>query len=171
FRSEEILLVWLMEASGEVSKHRLLEIYLNIIEWGKRVYGVSEAAHYYFDKDARQLTLGESLFLSSIIPRPKTGLSSFDYTGHLKPWVQRHFNTYGYIMSKVGDLNNVVVPENYGFYEVILQPRLRPPAPVFQDTIDTANQGIIEEHEQIIREMEADEQTKRSILDKLLNKE
>ncbi|WP_240903186.1 transglycosylase domain-containing protein [Sphingobacterium sp. SGG-5] len=166
---EEILLVWLMEASGEVSKDRLLEIYLNIIEWGKRVYGVSEAARYYFDKDARQLTLGESLFLSSIIPRPKTGVSSFDYTGHLKPWVQRHFNTYGYIMSKVGDLNNVAVPENYGFYEVVLQPRLRPARPAFVDTIDTVAPDIVEYHEQVIREMEADEQVKKSILDKLLH--
>ncbi len=168
---EEILLVWLMEASKEVPKDRLLEIYLNIIEWGKHVYGVSEAANYYFNKDPRQLTLGESLFLSSIIPRPKTGLSSFDYTGHLKPWVLRHFNTYGYIMTKVGDLNNVEVPTNYGFYEVLLQPRLRPPAPVFLDTADTANQDIVEDHERMMREIEVEENTKKSILERLLNKE
>ena len=112
---EEILLVWLMEASGRVSKDRLFEIYLNVIEWGKNVYGITEAADYYFKKKPEDLTLGESLFLSSIIPRPKTGLSSFDYTGHLKGWVQRHFNTYGSIMRKMGELNNVAVGENYGF--------------------------------------------------------
>src|SRR5690606_37317757 len=127
---EEILLVWMMEASGRVSKDRLFEIYLNVIEWGKNVYGITEAANYYFKKQPEDLTLGESLFLSSIIPRPKTGLSSFDYTGHLKGWVQRHFNTYGSIMRKLGELNNVSVPENYGFYGVVLQSNLRPKAPV-----------------------------------------
>ncbi len=168
---EEILLVWLMEASKEVSKDRLLEIYLNIIEWGRNVYGIAEAAEYYFQKKPQELTLGESLFLSSIIPRPKTGLSSFDYTGHLKPWVQRHFNTYGYIMSKVGDLNNVDVPEYYGFYSVLLQPRLRPAAPAILDTTDTSYQDMVEDHERIMREIEAEENTRKSIMEKLFGKE
>lgn len=168
---EEILLVWLMEASKEVSKDRLFEIYLNIIEWGRNVYGIAEAAEYYFQKKPQELTLGESLFLSSIIPRPKTGLSSFDHTGHLKPWVQRHFNTYGHIMTKVGDLTNVEVPEYYGFYQVLLQPRWRPAAPAIVDTADTANQDVVEDHERAMREIEAEENTKKSILDKLFGKE
>lgn len=167
---EEILLVWLMERSGQVSKDRLFEIYLNVIEWGRNVYGISEAANYYFGKKAQELNLGESLFLSSIIPRPKTGLSSFDYTGHLKPWVLRHFNTYGSIMHKVGDLNNVEVPENYGFYSVLLQPRLRPSAPVRIDTAQTA-EGTIQEHEQFMREVEEEEGVRRSIVEKLFGKE
>lgn len=165
---EEILLVWLMEASGQVSKDRLFEIYLNVIEWGKNVYGIAEASQYYFKKRPQELTLGESLFLSSIVPRPKTGLSSFDYTGHLKPWVQRHFNTYGYIMTKVGDLKNVDVPPNYGFYEVLLQPALRPPAPKVRDTTSL---DVIDEHELLMEEMERDEAEKKSILEKLFGKE
>ena len=40
---EEILLVWLMERSGQVSKDRLLEIYMNIIEWGNDVYGIKRS--------------------------------------------------------------------------------------------------------------------------------
>lgn len=162
---EEILLVWMMEASGRVSKDRLFEIYLNVIEWGKNVYGITEAANYYFKKQPEDLTLGESLFLSSIIPRPKTGLSSFDYTGHLKGWVQRHFNTYGSIMRKLGELNNVSVPENYGFYEVVLQSNLRPKAPVMRDTVTW---DIDNEQELIIKELEAEEQARKSLLDKLI---
>ena len=160
---EEILLVWLMEASGRVSKDRLLEIYLNVIEWGHNVYGVTEAADYYFKKKPEDLTLGESLFLSSIIPRPKTGVRAFDYTGHLKAWNQRHFNTYGSIMSKLGELKNVNVPENYGFYQVLLQPSLRPKAPVVRDS----TLEVIDEHEAIMRELEAEEDAKKSILEKL----
>lgn len=163
---EEILLVWLMESSGQVSKDRLFEVYLNVIEWGKNVYGISEAANYYFLKQPADLNIGESLFLSSIIPRPKTGLNSFDYTGQLKPWVQRHFNTYGYIMHKMGELKNISVPDNYGFYEVVLQPQLRPAAPVMRDTA-TYDLDVIDEHEQIMRDIEMEEKTKKSILDKL----
>lgn len=126
---EEILLVWLMESSSDVSKDRILEIYLNVIEWGRGIYGIEEAAQYYFNKKSTELGLGESLFLASIIPRPKTGLSSFDYKGQLKPWLLGYFNTYGTRMQKVGDLNTIEVPEDYGFHDVKLKPSLRPKAP------------------------------------------
>lgn len=162
---EEILLVWLMEASREVSKDRMFEVYLNIIEWGKNVYGITEAASYYFGKKPADLTIGESLYLSSIIPRPKTALGSFDYTGHLKPWVQRHFNTYGYIMTKRGQLQDEAVPSAYGFYDVTLQSNLRPPRP--KGIVDTAFREIDPEQEAIMKEMEIEEATRKSLLEKL----
>lgn len=127
---EEILLVWLAEHSQQVSKRRLLEIYFNIIEWGRGVYGISEASRYYFSKAPSQLTAGESLYLASIIPRPKTGLSSFDYTGHLRPWLGRYFQTYGSIMERRGLLDTLSVGNDYGFGSVILKESLRPPRPV-----------------------------------------
>lgn len=163
---EEILLVWLMESSSQVNKDRILEIYFNVIEWGKNVYGIKEASQYYFKKLPQELTLGESLFLSSIIPRPKTGISSFDHTGKLKPWVQRHFNTYGYIMTKLGELKDISTPEGYGFYDVQLQPLLRPKAPI---NVDTSFTTILEEHEEAIRQMEQDEIRSKSAMEKLLD--
>ncbi len=163
---EEILLVWLMESSSQVNKDRILEIYFNVIEWGKNVYGIKEASQYYFNKLPQDLTLGESLFLSSIIPRPKTGISSFDHTGRLKPWVQRHFNTYGYIMTKLGELKGFSTPAGYGFYDVELQPLLRPKAPI---NVDTSFTTILEEHEEAIRQMEQDEIRSKSALGKLLD--
>ncbi|MEJ5055013.1 transglycosylase domain-containing protein [Sphingobacterium sp. MYb382] len=162
---EEIVLVWLMESSRAVSKDRMLEIYLNVIEWGKNVYGIDEAANYYFGKKPIDLNIGESLYLSSIVPRPKTGLGSFDYTGHLKPWVQRHFNTYGYIMMKRGQLNDEAVPASYGFYEVLLQPNLRPARPI--GVVDTAFAEEEDHQESIIREFERDEAVRKSLMDKL----
>ena len=57
-----------LEAS--VPKERMLEVYLNIIEWGPDLYGIGEAARHYFDKDARELGLRESAFLATIIPNP-----------------------------------------------------------------------------------------------------
>ena len=64
----EALLTLSLEAS--VPKERLLEIYLNIIEWGPGIRGIGQAARTYFNKDARALTPKEAVFLASIIPNP-----------------------------------------------------------------------------------------------------
>jgi membrane peptidoglycan carboxypeptidase len=80
---EEILLVWLIENQQLCSKERMFEVYLNIIELGPHIYGANEAAHFYFKKDASKLNLQESIFLASIIPKPKWFMYSFDKSGNL----------------------------------------------------------------------------------------
>ena len=59
---EEILLVYILENNRIVSKERMLEVYFNIIEWGPNIYGIGEAAHFYFEKYPSQLSLNECLF-------------------------------------------------------------------------------------------------------------
>ncbi|MEO7538565.1 MAG: biosynthetic peptidoglycan transglycosylase [Pyrinomonadaceae bacterium] len=54
----------------ELSKKRILEIYLNVIEWGDGVYGAEAAARTYFKKSASDLTLDDAAFLSAMIPSP-----------------------------------------------------------------------------------------------------
>jgi len=68
-----------------VSKARLLEIYLNIAEWGPGVYGVGEAARFWFGKDARQLTPRESAFLATVIPSPRRFHTRLHRSG-ITPW-------------------------------------------------------------------------------------
>jgi hypothetical protein len=92
-KAEEALIVYLIENLGLVSKERMLEVYLNVIEWGPNVYGIGEAAHFYFDKKPQQLTLQESLFLASIIPRPKSFQYEFDGSGQLRPSMGSYFKT------------------------------------------------------------------------------
>lgn len=55
-----------------LSKDRILEIYLNIAEWGQGIYGAEAAAQHYFRKDAHDLTPAEASLLASILPRPKS---------------------------------------------------------------------------------------------------
>ncbi|MBA3514176.1 MAG: transglycosylase domain-containing protein [Pyrinomonadaceae bacterium] len=55
-----------------LTKRRILEIYLNVIEWGDGIYGAEAAARYYFRKSAASLSAGEAAFLSAIIPNPRT---------------------------------------------------------------------------------------------------
>ena len=65
------MLTLLMENIAGLSKERILEIYLNIIEWGPDIYGLKEASAFYFSKHPKDLNLTESLVLSYIVPRPK----------------------------------------------------------------------------------------------------
>ncbi|BDX39297.1 glycosyl transferase [Tenuifilaceae bacterium CYCD] len=89
---EEFLIVWMIENGGIVSKDRMLEIYLNIIEWGPNIYGVKEASNYYFKKDPNALTLQEALFLAYIIPRPTKFKYVFEDESHLKPFMINNFD-------------------------------------------------------------------------------
>ena len=81
---EEAMIVWLIEQNRLVSKERMFEVYLNIIEWGPDVYGIGEASRFYFSKLPSELNLSESVFLASIIPHPKYFKYMFDSTGTLK---------------------------------------------------------------------------------------
>lgn len=81
---EEALIVWLLENTRLVSKQRMFEVYLNIIEWGPKVYGASEAAEFYFNKQPASLNLSESLYMASIIPRPKYYQRSFNQYGEMR---------------------------------------------------------------------------------------
>ncbi|HUK65440.1 MAG TPA: transglycosylase domain-containing protein [Anaeromyxobacteraceae bacterium] len=53
-----------------LGKKRMLEVYLNLVEWGPGVYGVGAAAHHWFGKDVRELDPKEAAFLASVIPNP-----------------------------------------------------------------------------------------------------
>ncbi|HLN53149.1 MAG TPA: transglycosylase domain-containing protein [Lentimicrobium sp.] len=88
---EEMLITWLIESRRMVSKDRMLEVYLNIIETGPMTYGVNEAAHFYFKKDVSKLTLAESIYIASIVPRPKLFKYSFDKEGNLRDYVTNYY--------------------------------------------------------------------------------
>jgi len=65
---KEAAITYFLERS--LSKCRILEIYLNVIEWGDGVYGAEAAAQTYFRKPAANLTPQEAAYLSAMIPSP-----------------------------------------------------------------------------------------------------
>jgi monofunctional biosynthetic peptidoglycan transglycosylase len=65
---QETVLAVRMERA--LAKSRILEIYLNVAEWGHGVYGAEAAARRYFGKSAADLTLEESSWLAAILPSP-----------------------------------------------------------------------------------------------------
>lgn len=52
------------------SKNRIMEVYLNVIELGKGIYGVEAASKFYYKKSAKELTIDESAMLAAILPSP-----------------------------------------------------------------------------------------------------
>jgi monofunctional biosynthetic peptidoglycan transglycosylase len=54
-----------------LTKRRILEIYLNHVEWGKGVFGAQAAAQHYFSKSAASLSSWEAARLAVMLPRPK----------------------------------------------------------------------------------------------------
>jgi hypothetical protein len=138
---EEILIVWIISNNQVMTKDRMLEVYFNIIEWGNDVYGIGEASRYYFNKTPAELTIGESIYLASIVPHPKTGLYSFMPDGSLRPGLVGYFNLIGNLMSSRGK----TAPDSsgYGFYSVRLKESLRKEAPA-----DTTVADSIIKHDQ-----------------------
>ena len=67
---EELMIVWLIEHERLVSKERMYEVYLNVIEWGPDIYGAGPASRFYFSKHPSELSLAESIYLASIVPSP-----------------------------------------------------------------------------------------------------
>jgi monofunctional glycosyltransferase len=75
-KGKELIITLLME--NQLGKNRILELYLNCIEWGRGIFGVDAAAHAYFGKSASALTLEESIRLASVIPSPLKHRASDD---------------------------------------------------------------------------------------------
>jgi hypothetical protein len=104
---EEALIVWMIENLHLVSKERLFEIYLNIIEWGPGIYGIKNASAYYFKKLPKDLTIKESIYLSAIIPRPKGFRYFFDKNGELKPFMADYYKIVSDIMLRRNQIADI----------------------------------------------------------------
>ena len=67
---EEAILTQQLERT--LSKKRILEIYLNVVEFGPGIYGVGAAARHYFGRSARRLSQRQCAMLAAALPRPAT---------------------------------------------------------------------------------------------------
>ena len=68
-KGQELVLTLLLEKL--LSKERILEIYLNSVEWGEGVFGAEAASQYYYRKSASKLSAYEAARLAVMLPRPK----------------------------------------------------------------------------------------------------
>ncbi len=75
-----------VELDATLEKQRILEIYLNIIEWGPGLFGIGSAARHYFGKSASELAPQEAAFLATIIPNPNRFYMYFERGGITERW-------------------------------------------------------------------------------------
>jgi len=116
-KAEEMLIVWIIEnwlvaRTHTLTKERMFEIYLNIVEWGptayrwpsgkRGVYGIREAALFYYAKRPNELNLGECIYLASIIPKPKYYKQSFNQYGELRGPTRWYFRFIADLMESKG---------------------------------------------------------------------
>jgi monofunctional glycosyltransferase len=68
-KAQELVIAYMLEAL--MSKRRILEIYLNVAEWGVGVFGIEAAARHHFGVSAAQLGPGQAARLAAMLPRPR----------------------------------------------------------------------------------------------------
>ena len=91
-----------------VPKSRVLELYINVIEFGPRVFGIEAAASFYFQKTAGALSISESIFLAMLKPDPSRGVAyvrrgrtpSHEYWFTRSEQLLGRLSEYGYISAE-----------------------------------------------------------------------
>lgn len=90
---KEIFIAFALEKN--LSKQRILELYLNVVEWGEGIYGAEAAARHYFGLSAAQLSPAQSARLAAILPNPRHFQHQF-YGAYLKERVETILRRMGY---------------------------------------------------------------------------
>jgi monofunctional biosynthetic peptidoglycan transglycosylase len=81
-KAQEAIITLMLESV--MTKRRILEIYLNVIEWGNGVFGAEAAAQHYFRTSAANLGAEQAAWLAAIVPNPR-----FYDRSRGTPWIQR----------------------------------------------------------------------------------
>jgi len=99
---QEAVLTQLLEQ--ELSKRELLELYFNVIEYAPGVYGIGPAAHHYFAKRPSDLSLGQALYIASILPNPEH--QHFDPDGKVSVVWTSYLQRLMRIAKKIGQISD-----------------------------------------------------------------
>jgi membrane peptidoglycan carboxypeptidase len=98
---QEAVLTTVLEQ--ELSKQEMMELYLNVIEYGPGIYGIEAAAKHYFDTIPAQLSLGQALYLGSILPNPAQ--FHFDDKGNMGTGWRNYLGKLMRIALKIGRIS------------------------------------------------------------------
>jgi hypothetical protein len=105
---EEVVLTEYLEQA--FSKDELMELYLNVIEFGPAVYGITAAAEYYFGRTPAELDIAECLFLASVLPSPLRYGAMRDGGDAPERWM-RTLRTLMQIAHKTGRISDTELAE------------------------------------------------------------
>jgi len=91
FRRKIMELILALYLEKMVSKKKILETYLNIIEYGNNLYGIGKSSKYYFNKSFNELSVKEVAFMAMLLPNPKRYSESFRLK-KLTPYADKTIN-------------------------------------------------------------------------------
>lgn len=97
---KEAIITWRIEKT--LSKRRILEIYLNVAEWGDGIFGIEAAARHYYHKSAKNLTAREASRLAAVLPNP----IKYNPTGNQK-YVKNRSRIIYKIMKRRGVIQSI----------------------------------------------------------------
>jgi monofunctional biosynthetic peptidoglycan transglycosylase len=121
---KEAILTWRLEST--LSKRQILELYLNIAEWGDGIFGIEAAANHYYHKSAKNLTGLEAAHLASVLPNP----IRYNATGNQKYVINR-----SRIIYKIMKRRGIVIPQ----YQEVMTPSKKENA---TSSMDENNQSV-----------------------------
>lgn len=104
-----------------LSKEQILELYLNNIEFGPNLYGIGPASQYYFRSHPSALSLGQALYISSILPNPK--VQHFGAGGRVSPGWMSHLHRLMRLMAKINLISDVDMQDGLNELVVFGQPK------------------------------------------------
>lgn len=104
---KEAIITWRIE--NTLSKRRILEIYLNVAEWGDGIFGIEAAARHYYHKSAKNLTGREAARLAAVLPNP----IKYNPTG-----TQKYVKNRARIIYKIMKRRGIVIPQ----YQEVMSP-------------------------------------------------
>ena len=86
-----------------LSKYRIFHLYLNVIEFGRGIFGVQAASYYYYKKSVSSLSLSEMVKLAAIIPKPlkERPTKRTRWLRWKAGWILKKLKQYGYITDKI----------------------------------------------------------------------
>jgi monofunctional biosynthetic peptidoglycan transglycosylase len=96
-----------MQIERTLSKNEILERYVNVVQFGKELFGVKAAASFYFKKSPSQLDPVESAFLAFLLPSPEAYSKSF-FKKELTPFAQKRIRE---ILGKLYSVGKISEPE------------------------------------------------------------
>jgi hypothetical protein len=144
---QEAVMTVLLEQ--ELTKQQLLELYFNVIEFGPDVWGIRSAAEYYFGIEPKDLSLGQALYLASILPSPSDSHSQPD--GTLTPKWAEYLKKLMHIAHKIKRIDDLELEQ--GLKEVV-RVGLGKPLPPLPESLQP---GVLEEPGQLPESLPAAE--------------
>ncbi len=131
---QELFIVWYLEQN--LTKERILEIYLNVIEFGPGIYGIGAAARHYFGKPAVAISPLEAAYFATLLPSPK-GRYIHYCKGQLSPKWDKYTRRILRRMHKKGHITDEEYAEAKEEQVIFLRDFVAMPTEVCQDRIET----------------------------------